>query len=185
MSETNTLSETDIEKRGQVPGLPKAAESDASSRAGAEPGADPYEVQLDPEDDPKRMPSWRKWVAVIVISCASLCATFASSVVRLPGLTPECERRVLIPRVWRYRRHSLNPVSRTTSTHRTKLRSSVSAYTCSAWALGLCLWDHSRSFTDATSSTRHHTSSSSRSHGPPRSHQILVCDTLRCLWHIY
>ncbi|KAH9853814.1 MFS transporter [Lenzites betulinus] len=88
MSETNTLSETDIEKRGQVPSLPKAAESDASSRAGAEPGADPYEVQLDPEDDPKRMPSWRKWVAVIVISCASLCATFASSVASFtePGL---------------------------------------------------------------------------------------------------
>ncbi|KAI0829409.1 MFS general substrate transporter [Trametes gibbosa] len=80
MSETNTLSETDPEKRAQVPELPKATDSDVNSRIGAEPGVDPYLVQLDPEDDPKRMAAWRKWVAVLVISWASLCATFASSV---------------------------------------------------------------------------------------------------------
>ncbi|OBZ71923.1 putative drug/proton antiporter YHK8 [Grifola frondosa] len=39
-----------------------------------------FEVTLDPEDDPKDLPAFRKWIAVLVISTSALCATFASSV---------------------------------------------------------------------------------------------------------
>ncbi|KAH9890572.1 MFS general substrate transporter [Cubamyces lactineus] len=42
--------------------------------------SDPYRVKLETQDDPKSLPSWRKWLAVLIISSSSLCATFASSV---------------------------------------------------------------------------------------------------------
>ena len=38
-------------------------------------------VELEPHEDPKNMSPFRKWVAVVVISSASLCATCASSMV--------------------------------------------------------------------------------------------------------
>ncbi|EKM59644.1 uncharacterized protein PHACADRAFT_137679 [Phanerochaete carnosa HHB-10118-sp] len=40
---------------------------------------DPFEVTLEPEDDPKNLPSWRKWLVIFVISIGTLCATSASS----------------------------------------------------------------------------------------------------------
>lgn len=42
---------------------------------------DPYLVTLEPEDNPQNMSAPRRWVAVLVISSASLCVTCASSVV--------------------------------------------------------------------------------------------------------
>ena len=76
-SETITLNEpgTDVEKSAQAPtqGPDHKPEVDSS---------DPYCCQLAPEDDPKHLPSWRKWLAVFAISSSSMCATFASSVVR-------------------------------------------------------------------------------------------------------
>ena len=45
-------------------------------------GHDPFEVILQPEDDPKNLPSWRKWLVIFVISTGTLCATSASSMVR-------------------------------------------------------------------------------------------------------
>lgn len=46
-----------------------------------------YEVELEPEDDPQRLPLFRRWLAVATISSAAHFVTFASSVVRLcyPG----------------------------------------------------------------------------------------------------
>ncbi|KAF8659474.1 hypothetical protein AX16_001841 [Volvariella volvacea WC 439] len=41
---------------------------------------DPYRVCLDPNENPQNLPPWRKWIAVLVISSASLCVTCASSV---------------------------------------------------------------------------------------------------------
>lgn len=43
--------------------------------------ADPFEVTLDPADDPKNLPEWRKWAIIFVISTGTLCATSASSMV--------------------------------------------------------------------------------------------------------
>ncbi|KAI1792954.1 MFS transporter [Ganoderma leucocontextum] len=71
-SETNTA--TDVETAGQAPDLP------AKSHLKEIADADPYVCSLDPEEDPKNLPLWRKWAAVLTISSASLCAAFASSV---------------------------------------------------------------------------------------------------------
>ncbi|KAG1727260.1 major facilitator superfamily domain-containing protein [Suillus paluster] len=41
---------------------------------------DPHLVVLEPDDNPQNMSSFRRWLAVIVISSASLCVTCASSI---------------------------------------------------------------------------------------------------------
>ncbi|TCD70550.1 hypothetical protein EIP91_002896 [Steccherinum ochraceum] len=41
--------------------------------------ADPYEVKLTPEEDPKNMTKFRRWLAVMVISTAAFCVTSCSS----------------------------------------------------------------------------------------------------------
>ncbi|KAG2151542.1 major facilitator superfamily domain-containing protein [Suillus clintonianus] len=41
---------------------------------------DPYLVGLEPEDNPQNMPLFRRWLAVLIISSASLCVTCASSI---------------------------------------------------------------------------------------------------------
>ncbi|ETW81890.1 major facilitator superfamily [Heterobasidion irregulare TC 32-1] len=38
-----------------------------------------YEVTLGPEDDPQQLPLLRRWLAVVTISCASVCVTCTSS----------------------------------------------------------------------------------------------------------
>ncbi|KAI0064100.1 MFS general substrate transporter [Artomyces pyxidatus] len=43
------------------------------------PARPPYEVFLEPEDDPQQLPLYRRWLAVFAISLSSLCATSASS----------------------------------------------------------------------------------------------------------
>ncbi|RPD61966.1 MFS transporter [Lentinus tigrinus ALCF2SS1-7] len=80
-SETITLND-DIEKTGQTPKQVPDPEPEVERRpsAGSVDSSDPYCCSLAPEDDPKQLPAWRKWLAVIVISTSSLCATFASSV---------------------------------------------------------------------------------------------------------
>ena len=40
-----------------------------------------FEVTLDPEEDPKNLPTYRKWIAVLVIAGGAACATCASSLV--------------------------------------------------------------------------------------------------------
>ncbi|EIW61904.1 MFS general substrate transporter [Trametes versicolor FP-101664 SS1] len=75
-SETITLDDADVEKRAQAQALPKDSEDAADGSI----AADAYQVQLEPEDDPKSLSAWHKWLAVLVISSSSLCATFASSV---------------------------------------------------------------------------------------------------------
>ena len=40
-----------------------------------------YEVTLSPEDDPQQLPLLRRWLAVVTISCASVCVTCTSSAV--------------------------------------------------------------------------------------------------------
>ncbi|PIL36732.1 MFS general substrate transporter [Ganoderma sinense ZZ0214-1] len=73
-SETNTLHDAaDIEKAGQAPVQPKSElQEEIDDR-------NPYLCTLNPEDDPKNLPLWRKWAAVLTISSASLCATCTSS----------------------------------------------------------------------------------------------------------
>lgn len=44
---------------------------------------DSYLVTLESEDNPQCISTLRRWVAVLVISSASLCVTCASSVVRI------------------------------------------------------------------------------------------------------
>ncbi|EIW63416.1 MFS general substrate transporter [Trametes versicolor FP-101664 SS1] len=41
--------------------------------------SDAFEVKLEPADDPKFLSLWHKWLAVLVISTATLCVTFDSS----------------------------------------------------------------------------------------------------------
>ncbi|KAF4588404.1 hypothetical protein EYR40_009954 [Pleurotus pulmonarius] len=41
---------------------------------------DPFQVFLEPTEHPQNLPSFRKWLAVIVISSSALCATSASSI---------------------------------------------------------------------------------------------------------
>ena len=43
---------------------------------------DGFQVVLEPEDDPKNLPVFRKWLILLVVCCGSLCATCASSMVR-------------------------------------------------------------------------------------------------------
>ncbi len=42
---------------------------------------DRFAIQLQPDDDPKGLPSLRKWITVLVVCSGALCATCASSVV--------------------------------------------------------------------------------------------------------
>ncbi|KIK64384.1 hypothetical protein GYMLUDRAFT_161095 [Collybiopsis luxurians FD-317 M1] len=38
-----------------------------------------YEVHLLPEEHPQELPLWRKWLAVVIVSCCSFCVTGSSS----------------------------------------------------------------------------------------------------------
>ncbi|KAI0721913.1 MFS transporter [Cerioporus squamosus] len=80
-SETITLNDSaaDVEKTGQAPigKQPETVKEGSGSSVNAE---DPYCCTLAPEDDPKQLKVWRKWLAVLAIASSSLCATFASSV---------------------------------------------------------------------------------------------------------
>ena len=77
-SETNTLHDAiDAEKAAQAPVQLKSESKEEIA------DADPYLCTLDPDDDPKNLPLWRKWAAVLTISSASLCATCTSSMVRV------------------------------------------------------------------------------------------------------
>ncbi|KAK7692952.1 hypothetical protein QCA50_004593 [Cerrena zonata] len=40
---------------------------------------DPYEVTLDKEIDPRNLPAWRKWLAVLVINAGAICVSSSSS----------------------------------------------------------------------------------------------------------
>lgn len=44
---------------------------------------DLYEVTLDKEIDPKNLPNWRKWLAVLVINAGAICVSSSSSMVGL------------------------------------------------------------------------------------------------------
>ena len=50
--------------------------------ASAEDGNDDkFLVELDPAEDPRNMPNFRKWIIVFVVSCGALCSTCSSSMV--------------------------------------------------------------------------------------------------------
>ncbi len=60
-------------------------EGDSSSSSTVVPTAfhaDPYEVVLEPAENPQELPLARRWLAVLCISTASICVTCASSMVR-------------------------------------------------------------------------------------------------------
>ncbi|KAI0074370.1 MFS general substrate transporter [Panus rudis PR-1116 ss-1] len=42
-------------------------------------GVDVFEVSFSPEEDPKNLPAWRKWLAVLVINAGAICVTSSSS----------------------------------------------------------------------------------------------------------
>ncbi|KAI0939121.1 hypothetical protein AcV5_000624 [Taiwanofungus camphoratus] len=76
-SETSTAADPEKQNTAphalaQPPAVPPPPPADS-------PSTD-YLVQLEPDDDPKHFSTLRKWVIVLVISSAALCATFASSV---------------------------------------------------------------------------------------------------------
>ncbi|KAI0723437.1 MFS transporter [Earliella scabrosa] len=85
-SETVTLNDPDVEKSAKAPTEANKEVAEGVLPPGAR--SDRHLVQLEPEDDPKCLPLWRKWLAVLVICVSSLCATFASSVAAFtePGL---------------------------------------------------------------------------------------------------
>ena len=58
-------------------------DSAAPSESGESP---PYEVLLEPAENPQELSFVRRWLAVICISTASICVTCASSMVRAFGL---------------------------------------------------------------------------------------------------
>ncbi|KAH7921993.1 MFS general substrate transporter [Leucogyrophana mollusca] len=58
----------------------EVAEKTISSTSSPDADPDPYLVVLETEDNPQHMSSHRKWIAVLVISSASLCVTCASSI---------------------------------------------------------------------------------------------------------
>ncbi|KAG6377998.1 major facilitator superfamily domain-containing protein [Boletus reticuloceps] len=60
--------------------LDPTVEGAAETRQSSEKAIDRYLITLDPEDNPQCMSTLRRWVAVLVISSASLCVTCASSV---------------------------------------------------------------------------------------------------------
>ena len=47
---------------------------------------DSYQVTLGPEDDPKNLPVWRKWLTVAILNAGAMNATGASSMVRIVAL---------------------------------------------------------------------------------------------------
>lgn len=59
-------------------------EKNVSKEIGQDPASapDPFQVFLEPTEHPQNLSSFRKWLAVIVISSSALCATSASSIVR-------------------------------------------------------------------------------------------------------
>ena len=65
---------------------PTVEGAEETKQSPSKEAVDSYLVALAPEDDPQCMPTLRRWVAVLVISSASLCVTCASSVVRIRAL---------------------------------------------------------------------------------------------------
>lgn len=56
----------------------------ALDRPSSEKPDDRYRVDiLDRDEDPKSYPTWRKWLMVLTISTGTICATCASSIVRI------------------------------------------------------------------------------------------------------
>lgn len=65
--------ETNVEKGFKVEDGPDTRPDSAVNK---------YEVTMDPDDDPQRLSSFRRWLCVVTISLASVCVTCASSAVR-------------------------------------------------------------------------------------------------------
>ena len=80
-SETVTLNDIDVEKKLPAPAQ-ESIKQELDESQDLSP-RDPFLVQLEPSENPCLLPLWRKWLAVAAISSSSLCATFASSVVRV------------------------------------------------------------------------------------------------------
>ena len=80
-SETITLNDPKQDVEKNVNDAASHAPASALTKDSESP-SDPHLVQLEPADDPKCLSLWHKWLTVLAISSSSLCATFASSVVR-------------------------------------------------------------------------------------------------------
>lgn len=57
-----------------------AATSETDISTSKNPEGDTHLVVLEPEDNPQNLSSLRRWIAVLIISSASLCVTCASSI---------------------------------------------------------------------------------------------------------
>lgn len=59
-------------------------EKNVPKETGQDPASahDPFEVSLEPAEHPQNLSSFRKWLAVVIISSSGLCAASASSIVR-------------------------------------------------------------------------------------------------------
>ncbi|CCM05653.1 uncharacterized protein FIBRA_07883 [Fibroporia radiculosa] len=87
---SNTLAENKPQNQWHHADVPQDVGRDSSNRRVADAPIqafgrddtkrDQYQVTLDASEDPKAMSTCRKWVIVLVISSAALCATFASSI---------------------------------------------------------------------------------------------------------
>ncbi|KAI0374134.1 MFS general substrate transporter [Pilatotrama ljubarskyi] len=77
-AEATTLTDADVEKDNAQAAVLPGDEKTLEKRAG--PTEDPYLVKLEPEDDPKCLSMWHKWLAVFAICTSTLCVTFDSSV---------------------------------------------------------------------------------------------------------
>ena len=58
----------------------------------SEKNSSSWEVTLEKSEDPKTMPTWYKWAAVLTISCGAMCVTCASSMVgAIPHTRPQSD----------------------------------------------------------------------------------------------
>lgn len=68
----------DVESLGKAEDADVSAEDDNSS---SEKGPSQWEVTLEKSEDPRSMATWYKWFIVIMVSCGTMCATCAPSMV--------------------------------------------------------------------------------------------------------
>lgn len=62
------------------------ADSSPSSEAGEVASDDPFAVTLDPSEDPKNLPNWRKWSIVLILASGAHCTACVSAVVSVAFL---------------------------------------------------------------------------------------------------
>lgn len=103
--------------------------------------SDPFEVTLEQQDNPKALPTWRRWLAALIINAGAICVTGASSMVR-GNITPGSLFLNAFPgrdrRTWRGARFSR--FQRSGNTCRDIICRWTWHWTNACWAVSGCAW---------------------------------------------